>query len=338
MVRCASPRTRASIGLTPARSQTNDAERDNPGLTGMKFYQLNALVAVAEAGSIRGAAKRLDTSPAAVTKAIQKLETESSLQLLVRNTSGIDLTEAGGRLLVQARLLVAQMVSANHVVADCKGELTGCLAVAVTPWLAMTLLPQVTVTFRQRFPHVQLELHEGLSSIAYPRLRDASLDLFIGRLDNQCSNVDLNYVPLFAADCAVVARQGHPLANCHSLEELAFADWILSTRHDGDFVAPGHVHFAHSLSIMLSLLRETDMLSVFPWPLVEICAQREGLCSLPLRESIGSAMVGAISRSGQPMRPAAEKFLECLVDTIRKEMSESTSPYRRMLQTVEWVS
>jgi LysR family transcriptional regulator of abg operon len=303
----------------------------------MKFYQLNVLVAVAEAGSIRGAAKRLDTSPAAVTKAIQKLEIETSLQLLVRNTSGIDLTEVGQRLLVQARLLVAQMDSASHVVADCKGELTGRLAIAVTPWLAMTLLPQVTVSFRQRFPHVQLELHEGLSSIAYPRLRDASLDLFVGRLDSQCSNVDLTYMPLFTADCAVVARRGHPLADCHSLDELAFADWILSAPHDGDFVAPGHVHFAHSLSIMLSLLRETDMLSVFPWPLVEICAQREGLCSLPLREPVGSALVGAISRSGQPLRPAAEKFLECLVSTIRKEMSEPKSPYRRMLQTVEWL-
>jgi DNA-binding transcriptional LysR family regulator len=303
----------------------------------MKFYQLNALVAVADAGSIRGAAKRLDTSPAAVTKAIQKLETETSLQLLVRNTSGIDLTDAGKRLLVQARLLVAQMVSASHVVADCKGELTGSLAVAVTPWLAMTLLPQVTVSFRERFPHVQLELHEGLSSIAYPRLRDASLDLFIGRLDSQCSNVDLNYLPLFTADCAVVARRGHPLADCHSLDELAFADWVLSARHDAEFVAPGHVHFAHSLSIMLSLLRETDMLSVFPWPLVEVCAQREGLVSLPVRESVGSALVGAISRSGQPMRPAAERFLECLIATIQKEMSEANSPYRRMLQTVEWV-
>jgi len=303
----------------------------------MKFYQLNALVAVAEAGSIRGAAKRLDTSPAAVTKALQKLETEISLQLLVRNTSGIDFTEAGKRLLVQARLLVAQMVSASHVVADCKGELTGRLAIAVTPWLAMTLLPQVTVSFRQRFPHVQLELHEGLSSIAYPRLRDASLDLFIGRLDSQCSNVDLNYVPLFIADCAVVARRGHPLADCRSLEELVFADWILSAQHDGEFVAPGHVHFAHSLSITLSLLRDTDMLSIFPWPLVEVCAKREGLCTLPLRESVSGALVGAISRSGQPMRPAAEKFLECLIGTIQEEMRQPQSPYRRILQTVEWV-
>ena len=79
------------------------------------------------------------------------------------------------------------------------------------------------------------------------------------------------------------------------------------------------------------------MLSVFPWPLVEVCAQREDLCALPLREPVGSALVGAISRSGQPLRPAAEKFLECLIATINKEMGEPHSPYRRMLQTVEWV-
>ena len=61
----------------------------------MKFYQLNALVAVADAGSIRGAAKRLDTSPAAVTKALQKLEADTATQLLIRNTSGIAFTELG---------------------------------------------------------------------------------------------------------------------------------------------------------------------------------------------------------------------------------------------------
>jgi DNA-binding transcriptional LysR family regulator len=132
----------------------------------MKFYQLNALVAVADAGSIRGAAKRLDTSPAAVTKALQKLEADSGIQLLIRNASGIDFTEAGKRLLIQARLLVTQMVSARHVLADCKGQLAGRLSVAVTPWLAMTLMPKAIVSFCQRYPEVQLELHEGFSSVA----------------------------------------------------------------------------------------------------------------------------------------------------------------------------
>ena len=109
----------------------------------------------------------------------------------------------------------------------------------------------------------------------------------------------------------------------------------MTSQQDGTISTQGHVHFAHSLSITLSLLRDTDMLSVFPWPLVEFCAQREGLTTLPLREPIGSAAVGAISRSGQPLRPAAERFLECLVETIQFEMGHAQSPYRRMLQTVD---
>jgi hypothetical protein len=56
---------------------------------------------------------------------------------------GHRLHEAGKRLLEQVRLLVAQIDSASHVIADCKGELTGRLSVVATPWLAMTLLPPV---------------------------------------------------------------------------------------------------------------------------------------------------------------------------------------------------
>lgn len=99
----------------------------------MKYYQLNALVAIADAGSIRHAAKILQTSPAAVTKAIQKLETDSALQLVIRSPSGITFTAEGEKLLVQARLLVVQMHKAHQIVADCKGEMTGRLSVAVTP-------------------------------------------------------------------------------------------------------------------------------------------------------------------------------------------------------------
>ncbi|WP_433741128.1 LysR family transcriptional regulator [Pseudomonas putida] len=301
----------------------------------MKFYQLNALVAVADAGSIRGAAKSLDTSPAAVTKAIQKLEQDSATQLLIRNATGIVFTELGKKLLIQARLVVAQMSNAQQVLAEESGELTGNLSVAVTPWLAMTLMPKAVVRFRQLFPQVQLELYEGLSSVACPMLREARVDLFIGRLDTRFSSTDLTYQPLFTADCAVVARQQHPLSDCHSMEELESADWILASQQDGAISTQGHVHFAHSISIIMSLLRETDMLSIFPWPLVEICAQREGLCALPLRESVGSASVGAIRRSGQPLRPAAERFLECLIEIIQWEMAQAHSPYRRMLQTVD---
>lgn len=300
----------------------------------MKYYQLNALVAIAEAGSIRHAAKILQTSPAAVTKAIQKLETDAALQLVIRNSTGITLTAEGEKLLVQARLLVAQMQTAHQIVAGCKGEFTGRLSVAITPWIVMTLLPRVISLFQQRYPNVQLDLHEGLVSIAYPKLRDGSLDLFIGRLSTQGSSTEFHYQPLFSSEFTVVARQHHPLANSRSLDDLATAQWILPYTPEG-FPFPSQVHITYSLSIAMSLLRNTDMLSIFPWPLVEECVQREGLCALPLRESMGEVLVGMINRVGQPTGPIAGHFVTCLISVLREEMNQAASPWQRILHSVE---
>jgi len=302
---------------------------------GMKFDQLHTLVAVADAGSIRGASRTLKTSPAAVTKSIQRLEAETSLQIINRNASGITFTDDGRNLLIQARLLVAQMATAQQVVSDMQGELSGRLAVAVTPWLAMTLMPKAIQLFSRRYPSVRLDLYEGLPSIAYQGLRDGSIDLFIGRLDSQLSNVELTYSPIFTSDCAVVARQGHPLAEVKSLYALYSADWILTAPPEGDFATHAKVHLAHSIAITLSMLRETDMLSIFPWPLVEVCAKREGLCTLPVREPVSPALVGAITRSGQPMRPAAQRFLECMISVIKEEAHDLHSNYQRVFRTVD---
>lgn len=300
----------------------------------MKYYQLNALVAIADAGSIRHAAKKLQTSPAAITKAIQKLEADTTLQLVIRNSTGITFTSEGEKLLIQARLLVAQMQTAHQTVDCCKGEMTGRLSVAITPWVVMTLLPKIISLFQLRFPDVQLDVHEGLVSVAYPKLRDGSLDLFIGRLSTQSSGTEFQYQPLFSSEFAVVARQNHPLANSRSLDDLSDSQWILPYIPD-DFPYTSRVHISYSLSIAMSLLRNTDMLSIFPWPLVEECAQRDGLCALPLRESMGDVLVGLINRVGQPTGPIAEHFVTCLMQVLREEISQSASPYKRILHSVE---
>lgn len=198
----------------------------------------------------------------------------------------------------------------------------------------MTFLPRVITLFQQRYPNVQLDLHEGLVSIAYPKLRDGSLDLFIGRLSTQGSSAEFHYQPLFSSAFTVVARQQHPLANSRSLDALAAAQWILPYIPEG-FPYPSHVHLSYSLSIAMSMLRNTDMLSIFPWPLVEECVQREGLCTLPLRESMGDVMVGMINRAGQPTGPIAGHFVACLVSVLREEMTQPASPYQRILHSVE---
>lgn len=65
----------------------------------MKTHQLRVLVAIAEVGSVRGAARLLNMSPAAVTQSLQLLEDSLQMQLVLRTPSGVTLTASGQTLL-----------------------------------------------------------------------------------------------------------------------------------------------------------------------------------------------------------------------------------------------
>ncbi|MDE1182127.1 LysR substrate-binding domain-containing protein [Paraburkholderia sp.] len=313
----------------------------------MKLHQLRTLVAVADAGGVRGAARALNASPAAITKSLRQLEESVQMSLVLRTSSGVTLTENGQALLVHARLMIGQMARAQDAMNALRGATHGKLTVAVTPWIAMTFLADTVTRFCARMPDIQLEFFEGLLSIANPRLRDGSLDFFIGRPAPGGLGVEFHYRPLFSSTCALVARDNHPRAKCRSLAELTDLDWVLTWDPIGDnpladtmfslhgVPVPRNIHLTHSLSIAISLLKKTDMVSVFPWPLVEVSAAKEGLCAIPLREQLEDAMVGVVSRSGHPFNAASECFIECLIETIRDGSSSTSPETRNVLRSVE---
>ncbi|MEI6000697.1 LysR family transcriptional regulator [Paraburkholderia bengalensis] len=312
----------------------------------MKIHQLRALVAVADTGSVRGAARMLNASPAAVTQSLQQIEGDLRLQLVARTPLGVTLTPDGLTLLAHARLIVGQIARAHQAVDTLRGETRGRLSIAVTAWVAMAFLPDAVLRFRQRMPEVQLEFFEGLLAIANPRLRDGSLDIYIGRqTPGEASAFACK--PLFSSTRAVVARQGHPHAESRALEELLDLDWLVALDPETEGLAPykmfaqhglptpRSIHFLHSLTVAVALLQKTDMVSIFPWPLVELCAPHESLCAIPVREQLDDSMVGVISRPGEPLSAAAECFVQCLTETIRRPASTYTPEMRRVMNSVD---
>jgi len=80
----------------------------------IKQYQLRALVAIADCGSIRSAAESLHLTQPAITKAIRDLEAELGLMLLVRGARGVTLTAEGRVLLARARMIGRELERAEE--------------------------------------------------------------------------------------------------------------------------------------------------------------------------------------------------------------------------------
>lgn len=312
----------------------------------MKLHQFRALVAIADSGSIRNAARNTDYSPAAITKAVRELEEEVGVTLIVRETTGITLTQAGQVLLEHARFTMGAIARARDEMEAFVSQRKRTLKVAVPSWLGMTLLGEIIARFQTRMPETQLEFFESFPSLTLPKLRDGTLDLSIGRSYSP-TPAEFSQLSLFSTGYAVVARAGHPLASCRSLQELASASWILSRNYKGedgafqaafqeycDRYAP-RIHISHSSAVANSLIARTDLLSLMPWPMAELLVAKDGLCVLPVRDALADAEITITYRRGVPLSAPAKCFIEATIAVIR-ESEHSTAPdKRRFFHTVE---
>lgn len=313
----------------------------------MKFHQFRALVAMADTGSIRAAARALGISPAAATKAVRELEAEQQIALVTRNANGIAFTDAGQALLVHARAIVHQMSRAQDELDARRGHGGGKLSIGVTPWLALSFLPDAVTRFRERMPGMQLEFYEGLLNIVMPRLRDGTLDFSLGKPGLASLHAEFTQTPIFATESAVVVRKGHPLEHAQTLVELQDCEWLLNwdpaskemvtddifRRHG--LPLPRTVHLAHSFVVAMGLIMNTDMASIFPWPLVETRFARDNLRALALQEEVDRTVVSVVARRGVPLSAAAECFLTCLKEAIRAGEASQDPERRRLYHSLE---
>lgn len=293
----------------------------------MKLHQIRYLVAVADCGSVRAAARALGVSQASVTQGLRELEDAHQLPLFARQSTGLSLTAAGQLLLRHAHLIHGQMAQAEADMARLRADQPSTrLSLGVTPWVAHSLLPQTLQALRQELPGLQLEIFEGLSAVALPRLRDGTLDLLIGRLPAGCPPGDLHMRPLFRYDMAVVARAGHPMAGARSLAELGGCDWLLNYtppeemamvdrlfgRH-GLPVPQGRIHLVHSAALLVHLVAHSDMLSFCPWPMIEAEGHQGRLVPLPLQEPFEPHEAGVVQRGHGPLPGVAQRFVHHLL-------------------------
>ncbi|MET9623728.1 LysR substrate-binding domain-containing protein [Streptomyces sp. NPDC006464] len=193
--------------------------------------QLRAFAAVAEHLHFRDAAASIGMSQPALSGAVSALEEALGVQLLERTTRKVLLSPAGERLAARARAVLDAVAELMEEAEAAQAPFTGVLRLGVIPTVAPYLLPTVLRLVHQRYPELDLQVHEEQTSSLLEGLAAGRLDLLLLAVPLGVPGVV--ELPLFDEDFVLVTPEGHPLAGRDDIPRDALRELKLLLLDEG---------------------------------------------------------------------------------------------------------
>ena len=298
---------------------------------------LEAVLAVAECGSFRGAADRLGLSQPTVSARIQKVEGILGLVLFERTTRRVRTTEAGERLRLRAAQTVAQL---RALMAEFEEEVTlkrGRVRLGASLTAAGSVVPPVIERFCARWPDIEVTLLDDFAGRDLGRLIAGEVDFVIAAFSPDERLVA--FEKLLDDEFVLLVSEGHPLASRPAvrLEDAAAyplltfpaksAAWQAFT---DAFIAAGSAFVPRfqmtSVSTIIAMIRADLGISLLP-SLALTQYNLDGIRVLPVADKPLQRKVGIITVPGRSLSPAAAALLKAF-------QSAKATPDRRPSRTL----
>lgn len=196
----------------------------------MTLQQLKYLLAIADSGlNITAAAERLYTSQPGISKQLKLLEQELGVQLFTRKGKSLTaVTPAGRDVIARARRILREVENIRNLASDLSGEQEGTLSIATTHTQARHVLPDVIREFREQYPKINLELHQGTSEQIAELVTANRVDFAIATGSRHLFP-GLVMLPCYRWDRIILVPNGHPLAGAKTLTLPVLAGYPLVT-------------------------------------------------------------------------------------------------------------
>lgn len=175
----------------------------------LEFTTLKLFVAVADAGSLSGAAEQCSIAIAAVSKRISDMEAATGSQFFYRHARGMSLTPAGRALLLHAREIIFSVDRMHSDLREYSQGVKGLVRVAATSSAVIEFMPDELKLFAQAHPNIAIDLAEWTSQKIIDAVLEgrADLGIFIG----PSTSDELVTFPYHEDQLCVVVPNGHPL-------------------------------------------------------------------------------------------------------------------------------
>ena len=223
----------------------------------MEFDLLKAFCQLAKSGNYRLASEQLYITQSALTKKIQRLESNIGASLFSRGRNGAELTHAGKTLLAEAQRLVHSMQAfeqlSGSVVNGTQGHLNIGFGVST-----YHKAPKLIAAYKQRYSDVHVTLNDTPSKQQTDELLSHDLDISFNRIPNSS---DLESLTLFN-DSLVIAVHKDLLKQAPSKDQVLFelSKWpyLKLAQHRGPGLGRQIQQYCLSNKIDLSKTQEAD--------------------------------------------------------------------------------
>ncbi|WP_375261075.1 LysR substrate-binding domain-containing protein [Palleronia sp.] len=288
---------------------------------GLKLRHLRIFLAIAEAGSISGAARDLGITQPSVSKALGDLEAMVSARLLERAGRGVALTPKGDTFRRHAAQALKSLDAGAEAV---RGDAPGRVSVGVLPTVAGGFFPDVALPFVAQHPGLRLTITTGSHLHLLGELRAGRIDMMLGRMPDTPEMPGLRFHWLYDEEIVLVARAGHPLRDRPAEEALRSVPVILPPdtaiirRTVEDYLTAIHVTQPDvsvqtvSLAPALRFLEGSDMLWFISRGVVERELRRGTLVAWPLDVPFLSGAVGITTRANDRDHPGLRLLHDAL--------------------------
>ncbi|EGV34882.1 hydrogen peroxide-inducible genes activator [Neisseria weaveri] len=188
----------------------------------MTLTELRYIVAVAQERHFGRAAQRCFVSQPTLSIAIKKLEEELAVSLFDRSSNEVLTTEAGERIIAQARRVLEEADRIRLLANEEQNELEGAFKLGLIFTVAPYLLPKLIVSLRDTAPKMPLMLDENYTNTLTENLKRGDLDAIIVAEPYQEPGVVTT--PLYDESFFVIVPKGHHFEELDAVTPACLAE------------------------------------------------------------------------------------------------------------------
>jgi LysR family transcriptional regulator, hydrogen peroxide-inducible genes activator len=300
----------------------------------MEVHQLRYVVAIARTGSFSRAAGNCHVSQPSLSQQVRKLEDELGERLFERDRRRTRLTSSGERFVSRATRILDELAEAHREAKETHLVTRGQVSIGVLPTIAPYLLPSLVSEFTERYPGVQIVMHEDTTATLASLVSSYEVDLAIASLPLRDSVFEIT--SLFTEELLLAVPPAHPLAVKKTItsRDLESAQFVLMK--EGHCLGDQALQFCHQSGVQPRVISRSSQVETIRRlvhaglgiSLIPKMAAAQAAPEQPVYRSLRAPQpqrtIVAFWNRRRPLSRAATAFLEALRETCNRQIKPTT--------------